>query len=233
MTPILDTIVAVRAARLSFVPQTASDLFALRLADHLHEPTAAFHYASLLESFPESQLLAAFFRAKDMPLAAHFHALLKEPLPSQNSAPSKLLALKVERRSLSAACFVGDQLEYAQRRELPAERNKAESSVLSFLSWLVETFSPTGAALELQSGYAESARAALDGRIEQALKERLLSIWRIGRKMLLQSCAFPALKSRGQLRQVVFGIWPALTQASLQDAAALGLFVQVERRFNS
>jgi hypothetical protein len=52
---------------------------------------------------------------------------------------------------------------------------------------------------------------------------------------LLEACGHPALKSRGELREVATAIWPVLigthAKVFIQDAAILGLYVQNERLF--
>jgi hypothetical protein len=71
----------------------------------------------------------------------------------------------------------------------------------------------------------------------QALAERAMSVTETPKKDLFLAFSHPPLRSRTELRQVMSTIWPVLDHDSgrpfTQDAAALGLYVQTERLFNT
>jgi hypothetical protein len=91
------------------------------------------------------------------------------------------------------------------------------------------------AALEEISNGREFQRKVLHDGICAAVRDRLLSVWQIPRIAVLEGCGQPALKTRAQLREIATSIWPILAgthaKVFIQDAAILGLHVQIERLF--
>jgi hypothetical protein len=69
------------------------------------------------------------------------------------------------------------------------------------------------------------------------LRPKGIGILEIPKSDLLEAFAYPALDSRKELRKVISDIFPVLDQEPGQpwtaDAAALGLYVQTERLFNT
>ena len=69
------------------------------------------------------------------------------------------------------------------------------------------------------------------------MREKGIPIWEISKRELLEGYGEPPLKSRRELRQVITGIWPVIAGSHgkllVQDAAALGLYVHVERKLLS
>ena len=63
----------------------------------------------------------------------------------------------------------------------------------------------------------------------------MLSIWEVPKVELFEAWAHPPLKSRKQLRSIVTTVWPLLAGTGrnlfIQDALALGMYVQTERQF--
>jgi hypothetical protein len=225
---------------IGFVPRTAQDLFALRLAHKLNDPRAAAHYAMLAARYSEARLVTAYRRAlrhnAASDLGMRFLAELEHASDYGSSGPnSNLLAVRVERRSIAAAVFYGDHLEYTQMRQLSSIREKALGSAVTFVNWLLDRFSVDTGALEALSVGSEIQRQALTDAITKALRDRMLPIWQVPKTQLFEACGFPALKSRKQLREVIATIWPVLAgtngKAFIRDAAGLGLYVQTERRF--
>jgi hypothetical protein len=238
MLPIFDSFCS---QPLAFRPKTATDLFALRLAFRLGDAVSAGHYAQLAYKYPESRLLVAFRRAVSTPgsleeQCRRFHLELDKV---QGSAPIngnvKLLAIRVERRSVAAAIFYGSRLEYSQVRQLSSDKNKILPSALRFIAWISEQFPLDSATVESIPNGNEIQRRLLKDAIAQSLLESLLPIWEVSKKDLFQAYGHPPLKSRRELREVVTSMWPVLAgtnaKAFIQDAVALGLYVQVERLF--
>jgi len=235
MTNILDRFTPVKTG---FSPRTATDLFALRLAQKLHDAPAAAHYATLTEQYSEPRLLNAYRRtlraAKNVDLARRFQAELPQAGDSGDCYPGNLIAIRVERRTIAAAVFHGHNIEHTQERQLSSVRDKAIASAVGFIQWLLDSLPVESAVLEtLPAG--EFQRQALTDAIEEVLRDRMLSIWHVPKAQLFEAWAHPALKSRKQLRELVTAVWPVLAGTSgktlIQVAAALGLYVQTERRF--
>ena len=91
------------------------------------------------------------------------------------------------------------------------------------------------AAIELISIGDEIQRQVLTDAIIFILRQRMLPIWQIPKSEVFGAFGHPSLKSRKQLREVIANIWPVLAgtngKSYIRDAAALGLYVQTERRF--
>jgi hypothetical protein len=237
MTPILERFIQVAAP---FRPRSPADVFALRLAHKLGDAVAAQHYAMLVGSYSESHLLVAFRRTvksgQRSNLGRRFHMELERVhSDGQNGYGTKLLAVRVERRSVAAAVFQGGQLEYTQVRQLSSSREKALTSAVGFINWIGSCFELESAALEATELAEEFQRRALHEAVQQALRDQALPIWTIPKQDLLAAYGSPALKSRKEIREVIATIWPVLAGTNakvfIQDAAALGLYVQTERLF--
>lgn len=237
MSPILDSFLQ-RSS--NFTPKTAAELFALRLAQKLNDALAASHYAELAGQHSEAALLAAFrqtLRSRpQQDLGRRFHVELQRGHGNGCSDRTmSLIAIRVERRSIAAAIFIGDRLSYTQVRQLSSNRDKSLGSAAGFVDWLLRQFRPDSAALESIPTADEIHRLALHKVVAHTLRERLLPIWVVAKQDLFLAYGHPPLKSRKQVRLVVAGIWPVLAGANgqnfIQDAAALGLYVQVERLF--
>lgn len=144
---------------------------------------------------------------------------------------SKLLAIRIRRRSIAAAIFSGRQLEYLDILHLCNEPAVVTDSVTRFLMGIIDNFKPMDAALG-------TSRAQQGRRVEEMtqLAQNILTgngipFWGIEDKALLESFAVPKLKNKESLRPIVMAFWPHLSykQAAAFEAAALGLHVQTER----
>src|SRR5438093_8749837 len=101
----------------AFRPSTAKDLFALRLAQKLDDVSAVSHYVTLADSFTDAQLLWAYRRTlranHNGDSGRRFHQELERTSGNGNhDRQSKLIAIRVERRTVAAAIFHGQHLEY-------------------------------------------------------------------------------------------------------------------------
>ena len=224
-----------------FSPSSIQEFFAFCLARKLGEPLAAEHYLELLSRHSEETILAAFRRAvdgqqKNSNLARTFHLELASPHSNgKNGNTAKLLAIKVERRSIAAVVFAGEQIDYTQIRNLSSGAPQALDSTVGLLNWLLTNFDIESAAIEKLASHIEIRRNVLSRTIVEHLRTNGLPIWEVAKAQLFEAYSYPRLRSRFDLREVLRSIWPVLNtgkgQSQILDAAALGLWVQTERRF--
>ena len=247
MKPILDRFTPSKSASSTFRPSTRQELFTLRIAARLNDAVAASHYAVLLSEYSEGQMICALRRTLKSSsggnLAKSFHVELSRSHGngsygnSSNGKCSRLIAVRVERRSVAVAVFFGDHLEYADVRHLSSTKDKALESAIAFTEWIADQFPVDSAALELIPNGNEIQRRIISTAIIESLRARLMPIWEIGKSDLFQAFGHPPLKSRKELRAVVGDILPSLENVKskilIKDAVALGLHVQTERSFLS
>jgi hypothetical protein len=223
-----------------FRPNTVSEFFALRLAQKLDDAVAVRHYVSLLEGQTASQLLVAYRRAiqagRNRDLGRQFLLEVNSLRGNGHHDPhSSLIAIRVERRTVAAAVFNGLHLEYADSRQLSSDRDRALSSAVGFIIWMLNRFPVESVALEAIPNGNEIQRRVLHNEICQVLRDRMLPIWEIPKVVLLESFGRPPLRFRTDLREVATQIWPVIAGSHaklfVQDAAVLGLHVQTERLF--
>jgi len=221
-------------------PSNAVELFCLRLAQKLGEPQAARHYLGLANSHSQARILCAYARTRRSgqtdAIAKRFHVELNRIQSNgYHDQPARLLAIRVERRTIAAAILDGDRLEFTDARQLSSSPDKALASTMAFTNWLLQYFSVESAVLEAIPNGHEFQRRTLNDAIRKTLRDRMLPIWEVSRPELLEGYGFPALKSREALREVATTIWPVLSgtraKVFIQDAAVLGLHVQIERLF--
>src|SRR5579872_3897374 len=121
--------VAERLPRISYRPATIRQLFVLRLAQKLGEPAAVEHYAELARKHNDETLLLAYRHTLNhghppRDLGRKFHEELtktrEQNINGENckDEESRLLAIKVERRSIALAVFIGTRLDYHDVRHL-------------------------------------------------------------------------------------------------------------------
>lgn len=237
MKPILEKF---KMPGLAFRPKTTTELFALIIACKLGDSAAVSHYAQLTLQNSESRMLVAFHHAiridKAQDLGKLFHLQLPNvPLDVPNGNSVRLIAIRVERRSVAVAVLHGEQLEYCQVRQLPSDKDKVIDSAIRFIIWMTNQFSPDSVAIELIPNGNEIQRRILTDAIIKTMRDRLLPIWEVSKQDLFRAYGYPPLKCRKELRDVITGLWPVLLGANsrtfIQDAVALGLYVQMERRF--
>jgi hypothetical protein len=144
---------------------------------------------------------------------------------------SKLLAIRIRRRSIAVAVFSGRHLEYLDMLHLCNEPEIVTDAVARFLARILENFKPGDVVLGTSRTAQGERVKILTQLIENMLTVEGIPIWRVDDKRLLESYAIPKLKNKNQLRPIVLSFWPHLgsRQASAFEAAALGLHVQVDR----
>lgn len=224
----------------SFRPGSPGELLALRIAQKLGDVKAAKSYVALTQQHTESRMLYAYRAALRSADTNNYWKHFKEAIQNGNGNGgnghnSTLLAIRVERRTVAATIFKGNRLEFADARQLTSSLEKAIFSSIKFLAWILDEFEPESAALELIINGHEIHRRKLQDAIGSELRRRGLPIWEIPKPALFEAYGQPPLSSRTELRSVIERIWPMLpgnqSMPFIQDAAAIGLHVQVERQF--
>jgi hypothetical protein len=200
---------------------------------------AARHYAELVVTHSEAGVISACKKVlkteSGLGLARQFHLELARAKGSgATSLHVKLLAIRVERRTIAAAIFDGDRLDYTDVRHLSSNREKALGSCIGFINWLLEQFPLETVALETIPE-TDLQRKAFGSAVIQVVRDRGLPLWEVSKNELFLAYGHPALHSRRELREVIRGIWPVLAGSNgksfIQDAVALGQYVQIERQF--
>jgi hypothetical protein len=238
---ILDRLAGERL-RNHFRPATARELFILRLAQKLGEPFATEHYIALATEHSDETLLLAFRRTFSQThpprdLGRQFHAELAAAREQHNhSKTGRLLAIKVERRSVAVAVFVDSTLDFHDVRQLSSQADKAETTAIGFLNWVIGSFDIQSVALERMTNSSQIRRALLNEAILGILRNAAIPVWEVDKRNLLEAYGHPPLRSRVELRQAVKAIlWSMFNSDKPNnqeiDAAALGLHVQTERLF--
>lgn len=225
-----------------FRPATVRELFLLRLSQKLGEPAAADHYAELARGYTDETLLLAYRRTLNhghspRDLGRSFHVeLASAHEQSDHTQTDRLLAIKVERRSIAVAVFVGSKLDFHDVRNLSSQNEKAEASAIGFLNWIISSFDIESATLERMTNGNEIRRAVLNQAILNMLRASAIPVWEASKRELVEAYAHPPLRSRVELRQAVQTIlWSMFNTEKPNcqelDAASLGLHVQTERLF--
>jgi hypothetical protein len=239
---------AARRPQTSFRPTSVRALFVLRLARKLGEPAAAAHFADLARKHSDETLLLAYSRILNhghppRDLGRAFHDELANTREQDSAAsrngnggPTSFVAVRIERRRVAVAVFVGTRLDFHDIRHLRAEPDKANASAISLLTWVVGEFGISSAAVERLDSGDEIRRAGLYRAVLTTLREDLIPVWEISRAELFDGYSYPPLSNRAILREAAHNIlWPSFNnpEPSPQeiDAAALGLYVQTERLF--
>jgi hypothetical protein len=216
------------------------EVFALLLARKLNDQHAIEHYARLSYEHPDGKLVSAYRKAQHGQatgdLARRFHVELQARNGSTvHDRTSRVIALRIERRCVAGALLHGDHLEYTDLRQLSSDKAKAVSSALAFVNWLLDSFDVDSSAIELIPNGHEIQRQVLTDAIRQTLRDRMLPIWDVAKTALFEAFGESPLRSRREIREVITGMWPILAGSRgkllIQDAVALGVYVQIERLF--
>lgn len=238
MTNILDYFLKKAAP---FRPESMDELLALRLAQRLGDTAAIEHYVRLVAEYSAERCLSAYRRVskgQTTSPATEFHAELQRSNGRCQPTSVRLIAIKVERRSIAAVISGSRYPEYADVRHLSSSLDRAQTSAIGFINWMLSNYEVQSAAMEIVSAGNDIRRAVLSKAIlENCILNRDISLWPVAKQDLLQSFGHPPLRSRKELRTAILSIWPDLLDRrgseQLLDAAALGAFVQTERLFLS
>jgi hypothetical protein len=173
--------------------------------------------------------------ARDLPRSFHVELASARAQVGQEQT-DRLLAIKVERRCIAVAVFVGQKLDFHDKRTLGAQPEKADASAVGFLSWVISNFEIESVTLERMTNGNEIRRAVLNRGVLDMLRGSALPIWEVNKRELLEAYGCPPLRSRTELRQAAQTIlWSMFNtdrpHSQELDAAALGLYVQTERQF--
>jgi hypothetical protein len=225
-----------------FRPSTTQEFLALRLAQRLGEGSLAQHYAELSEQYSEGQLLIAYRRALTghFDIGRRFHAELGHLKDRRLGSESrgKLAAIRIDRRAIAVAILNGEHLHHSDACQLASSPDKALASAIRFITRRVlDKFDFESAALEIIPSGREVQRTILHRAILGAVGTKAIGILEASKTDLLEAYGWPSLRSRKELRGIMSKIYPVLDQEPgrpwIHDAAALGLYVQTERLFNS
>ncbi len=143
-----------------------------------------------------------------------------------------LAAVCQSRRQVSLAIFHNLNLEYTRSRTLASSTIQAEATIVGFLNWAFQQFEIS--AVALLTAIPDTRGSHLEALAETTALRFGIPVWRVTSDDLFHAFAYPPLRSRQQLREVVSGIWPEMVNPEtlmMQDAVATGAFVQVERMF--
>lgn len=150
---------------------------------------------------------------------------------------SNLASFKIERRRVSVAVFKDEQLDYTAVRQLPSLYAKALESATRYVDWITRNFRIEGAALEQNQSDPKTWKSKFTSEIVRQLRDAGVPVFEVSKDALLSSFAHPPLRYRTEMRKVLSSMWPILAtkdnSGSLLDAAALGLYVQVEKIFRA
>src|SRR5262249_49750644 len=172
-----------------FCPNTLTELFALRLAQRLGEPRAVRHFLTIVDRHSQGQLLSAYRRTIRNGHVDRGRGLHKELQQVHSNGHDdrtiKLIAIRIERRTVAAAVFHGEQLEYTDSRQLSSDNERALVSGVGFIQWMLSRFPVESAALEaIPDG--EFQRRVLHEGISEALRSHALPIWEIPKAALFE-----------------------------------------------
>jgi hypothetical protein len=148
---------------------------------------------------------------------------------------SNLAAFRIERRRISTAVFVGERLDFTDSRQLPSIYFKALESASRYVDWIRRSFRIESAVVEKSRSDLKTWKSRFTIEIVRQLRDIGVPVFEVEKDVLLASFAHPTLRYRTELRRVVAAIWPILISKYKNpgciDAAALGLYVQVEKMF--
>jgi len=239
MTGILDRIAGSHAPGVQqpFHPASPDEFFALRLAERLNDAAAVLHYIELCNQYSTGGLLTAYrqtMKSGAHDLTAAFHARLARLGTNGNGASRRdLAAIRIERRAVAVAIFVGGHLKYPPiARHLSADPRKALGSAAMFIDRLCEKCAFSHAVLETLPPDFEAQRSQLATVITEVLVQKQVAIWQFPKSEVIAAFGFPALRFRGQVRDVAATMWPEVDTGFgtplIHDALALGLYCQIE-----
>src|SRR5579862_338118 len=231
MTNILDHFE--NSMRNKFCPANPDEYFALRLASRLGEPKAASHYAILASQHSQERLISVF--GKTMKCGRRherpgqvFHDYLQANGSNGNGGIQhpRLIAVRVERRTVAVAVFAGTHLEGRRVLQLSSNPIRAEASAASFVRAVLSESDCESAAIETAPGDADVLRAILHRAVVSRIRASGIPLWEISKMTLLTAFGHPPLRSRGDLRQIILTIWPLpnikRSEICALDAFALG-----------
>jgi hypothetical protein len=240
MTQILDRIAD--SLHGEFRPASPDDYLALRLAARLGDPGAAAHYTVLISQYSLERLVYAFHKAMECrqrrdQAGRLFHDYLLRNSGGGDISHPRLVAVRVERRTIAIAVFAGTHLEGRRVLHLCSKPNRAEDSASGFIRSVLSDSDCSSVVIEPQPSQQDIQRSILHRAVVAQIRASNISMWEISKSTLLGAFAHPPLRTRGELRDIMVAIWPVprfkRSEISALDAFALGLFIQTERLLNN
>jgi hypothetical protein len=145
---------------------------------------------------------------------------------------SRLIAIKITRRTAAAAIFFGRDLHYTEVRHLATNPSQAQNSLVGFILSLIEHFRIDSATSPLSE--KDNGAQALMVAILTLLRDKAIPHWAIKKSELFEAYGeVPLKRTAAELRRVVRSYWPHIIdehdEGTCLDAAALGLYLQTER----
>jgi hypothetical protein len=145
----------------------------------------------------------------------------------------KLAAVRIGRRTVAIAVFIGTHLEHSEVVRLSSDLNAALRRVPAIVQRVLDQFGITTVALESLTGQSERRTHKLQDALVQQLRNLALAVWPVSFTDLCKHSSLPPVRTRHALRQIALNLFPVLggnSRGKLDcDAALLGLYVQTER----
>jgi hypothetical protein len=150
---------------------------------------------------------------------------------------STLAAVRLTRRLVSIAIFRGLHLEYVRARNLYGDANDAAATVAGFLGWAIAQFDVEAIAFEDVAGESRARVPLLAKTVIDRAASAGLPCLAVHRREVFDSFGHPPLHTRSEVQSAAIQIWPALAMKGNKplnlEAAALGLYVQVDKLLNA
>jgi hypothetical protein len=145
----------------------------------------------------------------------------------------KLAAVRIGRRTVAVAVFVGTHLEHSEVVRLSSDLGAALQRVPAIVQRILDQFEVATVAIESPLPNSERRAAKFQEALVAQMRNIAVAIWPVTFADLCQHSSFPPVKTRHALRQIASKIWPVLGDGLRGklgcDTALLGLHVQVER----
>lgn len=150
---------------------------------------------------------------------------------------SRLLAIRITRRTAAIVVFVDEQIDFVQIHQLSSDPAKAQPSIIGFVRRFATLFDIDSVAVEVVDPPTPTRRVALTRTVVKVFRSDGIPVRECTKHELFDAYAHPPLRTRKELRGILKSFWPALDQGTqsllLLDATALGLYVQMQRSFIS
>src|SRR4051812_16473285 len=238
-TKILDSIAG---SRLRFEARSIEEAAALYIARKFDDTGNVWQYARIVNSLG---LRAAAERFRAHRAASSYTVAERErfkadpyagsPPPSFPLSNQPIIALRVERRSISLGVFSGTQLQYTQTRALPNNLDQAQTGVAAFVRWCFAHFKDGIVAIEAESVIPRTRSSILSEHATLMARECGSAVWEVGHVELLGSLSEPSARSRAAFRNSAGEMWPTVAvpvrKRALLDAVGIGQIVAIKRLF--
>lgn len=144
----------------------------------------------------------------------------------------RVLTLRISRRAVAAAQLTGEALTFATGQHLTSRGGRAVVAVTKYLGRIMDATSPSLIVIDTPLRPAGSISDRIMTAIEELVVGRGLQILSVHKPELLTAYGLTSLRNRKELRAVVTGFWPELTQVIgrvqpyVADAAAAALYAE-------